>query len=186
MSNMINYPVGSIYITSTNTNPTTLGIPGTWELVDKKFKDVRIDGLALWSNNTSKFSATSLICKRTEHLLDINLTGTTAATYTDDENVSLGNLTLSSNLGVTGSVHRNYFLGSVEAAGALLTAQWYAGIGLDDRIAIADIITNTHGNVSLPTGSEIKTHFSHIFGMDEMVDSVCDKFYWKKTSDAVV
>ena len=188
MSNMIEYPVGSIYITNTNTNPNTLGVSGVWELIDKKFEDARISDTSLWTTDTSYthyLNCTSLIIKRVDHTIDVTIEGTTTAALGVEYNYKLGDLPLSS-VGAIMRRNQTYFVVHADGNSSLVTAQWYKSnatpSGDDNRVITVDIIRNDHTTTSLPSGSSLKIHIQYNCVQDEMLDSACDRFYWKKTA----
>ena len=187
MSEFIEYPVGSIWINNGHypggvENAASGGyerLPGYWQLIDKKFQNIRISDTSLWTN-TSNFTCSSLIIKRTDHIVDIEVEGTTAAALGVEANYKLGLINLS-DLGI--SMHRNqtYFVISADEANALVTGQWYhTGLSDENYFITADIVRNDHTTTALPSGSFLKFHVQYNCVPDEMLDSACDKFYWKR------
>ena len=274
MNNVIEYPVGSIYITSTNTNPEDLGLPGMWVLIDKKFKDfdssmvftfnnslttmpptnslhfqdvngTKYKGItynepyltyinlqdeavpayrpnmgwispyqtiiitsdymqdsamaqwlltqasndyssAIWSDNSTYFTCSHLTCKRSGHGIDIDVNGITNAAIGSDTNATLGFISPSTNLGISSNVVENYFITAADETSTIASTQWYhigPTSGSTGRIATADVIRNAHDDGSLPSGSAVQLHFRQVFGINDILDSACDKFYWKKITD---
>lgn len=162
------YPVGSIYITSTNQAPE---LSGAWELFDKEFSSTSsING----GFNVSS-SATDNGCSysRAGHSINIvlNLSGNTDI---DDVAVVLGNFDFNE-LGITRFNHTFRPLAHTDSGNA--------AVGLYINYSSGELQTlDIYGEESIAAGSTFYTLISIIVSKDYMLDEACDKFYWKRIS----
>jgi hypothetical protein len=168
------YPVGSVYIMSTNVNPNTIGIPGTWTFVDKEFKTAHynIDNISGGFTNGSA-SAHTIYLLYSGH--DIIVTGTiTSNTSLADSTVTLGTI----NPAKVGAVQHfsmaHRFVGYADGAnGAAMLQVSYLG-----EIQSVDVIDLT----SMPSGGVLTLETTIGLQPSLMADSWCDKFYYKRTA----
>ena len=169
------YPVGSIVITETNTNPgTTLG--GTWTLVDKEFKYKMVthsDGAI--TRNTSNCTTANCWVTTVGHTIFIECKLTPSVNITDST-IELATLDFST-IGITTFEHNLYCCGYSDGGNAIIMFEIINATG---KISSLDVVRRDGG--SMPSGNtsvlEICTHVSK----DDMIDSHCDKFYWKRTA----
>lgn len=168
------YPVGSVYIMSTNVNPNTIGIPGTWTFVDKEFKTAHynIDNISGGFTNGSA-SAHTIYLLYSGH--DIIVTGTiTSNTSLADSTVTLGTI----NPAKVGAVQHfsmaHRWVGYADGAnGAAMLQVSYLG-----EIQSVDAIDVT----SLTSGAVLTLETTIGLQPSLMADSWCDKFYYKRTA----
>ena len=171
------YPVGAIYINSTNTNPATF-LGGTWELIDKEFK-------ARNSNFTTDFytlntelcsSINSGTVQWNGHTLRLLFTWTNASIINDDA-LTILQLALSE-LGITRFGFTNRF--SHFSDGGQVVIEY--GISDTGEVQTRDIMRRGSSDADLPAGANIAAQFMWTIRGTDMLDSFCDKFYWKRTS----
>lgn len=173
----VEYPVGSIIITSTNTNPG-VSIGGTWSLIDKEYKNeykAIPHFLPAWT--ASRASVGGGIT-RANHEICIKFWLTTTA------EVKSGN-TLGSISRVLSGVKDNGSF-SLSNEGGIAYA-----IGPNNESYIIRYVLNGGGDLSvdmvydnktLPVGTLIHIHTIVPMTNDDMLDDACDKFYWKRES----
>ena len=172
----IAHPVGSVLTTSTNTNPaSTLG--GTWELVDKTFKETYItltsDHWAATNAALSNYSNAFL----SDHNLALRLHLTTNIALTDDNSFPLGTLNLAS-LGASQLTYSIFYNTTISDDGnCSLTYR----IDQDGLITVPEVL-NVNGTHNMASGSNFFIHTVIPVDYGKMLDSFCDKFYWKRTA----
>ncbi len=173
-------PIGSVIITSTNTNPgLTLG--GTWELIDKEYKNEFVhvsDQYWYIEYGVLKASASGLIA-RADHTICLKLRLITTTPITSS--ASLG--TIRRNVsGVTsnGSFSFSNEGGTAYAVDPTTNTGYVVQYMLRGDGTIS--IEHVYGGQSLPTGAVINIHTIVPMDTEDMADAYCDKFYWKRTA----
>ena len=176
--------VGSVIITSTNSNPgSTLG--GTWELVDKEFKNNFVNLSASdWTESNATFNVGKV--QRDGHTVRLQLWLRTRDTLTTFGGI-LGTLNRTAcGLDITKS--QGSFGMSPENSVAFATTSndqidyvvkyFVRGDGYIElkRIMLTGSVT------ALPKESTICLEFSALVDWNGMLDDACDKFYWKRTA----
>lgn len=174
------HPVGSVYISSVNENPSDL-IGGKWSLVKKEFTDLYKSSEI--ADDGCPFEPSDIVseCKvyvvRSGQTIRLSLRFKTSEALGEADKV-LGTLDWNA-LGVTDIC--NSFTGafaSSDDANAILqiTVNYSSGV-----VSFIDSVPKADGG-TITAGSEI--FFSVTFNVDSsrMIDSHCDKFYWKRTA----
>jgi hypothetical protein len=173
----IAHPVGSIMITSTNTNPGS-SVGGTWELVDKGFTDrmVYIPSSSWTAGGAAFVSETNSILELADHTVSLRLSLTNTAALSDTE-VTLGTLKLNT-IGITELPYT--IVSDITASdGGQCTLSYSIVAG--GKITCTDVLA-IGGSHSLAAGNTFSIHINQTVGHDRMLDSFCDKFYWKRTA----
>lgn len=178
----IAHPIGSVICMSSNTNPSTL-YGGTWTLVDKelsyRFHNLSESG---WSatNATAQVSAGARIGG---HAMDIRLELTTT-TALSDSTIELGYINPNA-LGITEFPIAYRYVPFSYDGGGVKDVVGQTVITGDGRITVVDIWTATADGAShaYASGNELALiyHFTTI-PHNLMLDSYCDKFYFKRTA----
>lgn len=173
------YPVGSVYASSTNTNPSnTLG--GTWTLIDKDFSNLNINTDS-FSNYFTPATGTTISYAgvyRSGHVIEIiRLTYTSTSAMADDT-VTIGTLNFTA-------------LGMSEApAYALQYASWTDGgngfimtqLTTGGSLQNVDVVTKTSGGSVAASSTIYVCNFRIVVPTTRMADASCDRFYWKRTA----
>jgi len=172
------YPIGSVYITSTNTNPSSM-IGGTWTLIDKEYAEYNITSVAgststFTIDSTNVDSLTRFLLIRTGKHIYIGMRVKTKVAIGDSQ-VDFGNFNLTS-LGV-GSIYAHFPVAQSDGGNAVCMIQF----DTNGKLACIDVVSKTSGG-TVASGSEINIEFYFEMRMSQMLDSVCDKFYWKRTA----
>ena len=190
------YPIGSVIIThkelasgetSAVANPATmLGLPGTWTLIDKEFKygSTEIGPPISFSPSESGISISGETAIRTDHSLLIKLGVassndiTISTTQTSVLLVSLNlprlgvsQLSSISNSGIAFASSTN-----ASAAGAVV----YYDIRSDGKVYLNDVINGGTNTLTLKKNTYMYINAIIPINHTHMIDSFCDKFYWKR------
>ncbi len=167
------YPVGSVIMTSENTNPGEY-IEGTWELIDKEFKSV-YEGSLSSAFSATNCSSVSCYVTRTGHTIQLRLQANNAVALSD-ATVILGNF-VPSILGVTslGMSYRHY--SAPTDAGNAILVLYIDGTELGCR----DVIGKTSGEIT-GTGNQFTLNVDWNLEYTYLLDAYCDKFYWERTA----
>lgn len=167
------HPVGSIFITSTNTNPNSLGLSGTWELIDKGFKSAT--GTNGYTRNTTNCTEiTQFHWTRSGHSITLNIRFTNKVQIADNA------LTM--------------FTVDYETLGITRMTYNYFGVFWSDLARCLGFFTLTASSANFNTVDMIPDNYisagrtdnsaaiSFNVPMEYMLDNACDKFYWKRIS----
>lgn len=178
----VDYPIGSIIITNTNTTPE-MTVGGTWELTDKEFKNAFVSLSASdWTESNATFSEGRV--QRDGHTIRLQLWLITKDALTTSGG-ALGTL----NRAVCGldttKTEGSFIMGPENSVAFATTANDQVDylikyfVGDDGRIELKKIIL-TDDATSLPTESTVCLEFSALADWKGMLDSACNRFYWKR------
>ena len=165
------YPVGAVYCSSTNTNPSTL-FGGTWELIDKGYKDFTgtVDNAFTPGQNVEQlpcYVTRGAKSVRIRPVLKVNTTLTDTA-------FELGAFNWA-NIGITSLPMGFEDMVSYDDAangGIAWQVAWDTG-----KATQVDVV----GASSIASGCTFTLELTATMCASRMVDSFCDKFYWKRT-----
>lgn len=162
------HPIGTVIITSTNTNPSS-NLGGTWELIDKEFASLETspNGFAASGNIDSPIACFS----RSGHSIVFNLSFISTTSLSDDT-VEIGTINFDE-LGISGLLANVRECGWTDAGNAILMFQVNSSNGILqclDIVGPETITANAYCYVTIPFE----------FCKSRMLDSACDKFYWKR------
>lgn len=179
------YPIGSVVCTATNTNPSSL-YGGTWTLIDKKFSSYYnyTDTGNFTKNDTNVTSITDPVISRSGHSVSLKITFVNAVNLTGT-NVTLGTWNWSK-VGISSIGYTQEFIGLSEGNGILqLDIASSTGVMRSiDALARTGTVSGTSAsNIPIPSGSTCYAEITFTVDQSRMLDSACDKFYWKKTGD---
>ena len=173
------YPVGSVYMNSTNTNPSSI-LGGTWTLIDKYFSNLTIGS----DNYTTYFTAGSGItiaymgAYRSEHAIEVvRLTYTSTSVMSDDQ-VTVGTFDFTALGCPSGPAYATFFTSHSDGGNGFVMTQVSTGGVLSNT----DVVTKTSGG-TIAAGSTIAVNNLRIvLPITRIADSACDRFYWKRTA----
>lgn len=166
--NNLIHPVGSVFTTYTNTDPSAI-LGGTWELIDKEFKAVSLNvkSAGLWRAHNSSIGDSSVITLA-GHTISVCLNLSTSMALSSSA-VSLGQVLLSS-CGISAFTAANTAVSGI-ASNPIIYEQTADG-------TIRFIKTLNGGSIASSTSFNIC--FDQLISKANMLDSFCDKFYWKR------
>lgn len=164
-------PVGSVFITSTNTNPNTLGLPGTWTLIDKEFSNN--GGQGALELNTTNTSSEYGWWVRDGHTITVDLRWNNKVQL-NDNTIIVGKLKKDV-LGLS----NNLFMG-IHAIGYTDggNCMFMVNVAEDLTVSVVDIIPDSYISV----GQACNVTLTFTIPYTRMLDSACKKFYWKRVS----
>ena len=165
------HPTGSCFTTTTNTNPNNLGILGTWVLIDKVFVNQ--------STSESNFIAdggqtngVNAYWSRCGHTLNLQLDFTNKVRI-DDNTHHIGRWNVSA-LGVTGLPHVTSITGYTDGGNCCVMMD----CKMNGDVYTYDVIPDSY----VSEGKYICVFESLTIPMDNMLDSACNQFIWKRTA----
>lgn len=173
--NGLQHPVGSFWMTSTNTNPSAQ-FGGTWELVDKVYRTQEITDV-FTKNATNVTSVSKAVAMLTDRSVHIRIDLTTNVELSDTT-VVLGNLKMA-DIGIVAGGSGVYGVYSVDYSdighGVIMSL-----INNQGEVQSLDVVTKSSGG-SIASGSLVNMDFIFtIANKNGMIDSFCDKFYWRR------
>lgn len=171
--NMI-YPVGSVYVTSTNTNPSsTLG--GTWTLTDKEFGYASFAVADIFTVNSTNLTSIKGTIIRNNHFFTVYFTLTPKVAITDTT-LQMGTFSLS-NLGVSALPSQAY--SSMTDGGNSVFTFSINGSGV---LSTTDVMVRGSSTASLATSYTPVGYCIIPVTTSQMLDSACSRFFWKRTA----
>lgn len=171
----ISYNIGDVLITGTNIGADEMAnrYGGTWELIDKEFSH-----LIVVSENDTYFSPGSVSSHtigiaRKGHSLYTRFRFVNSSSISDNE-FNIGTLELGA-LGVSNLSFSKYQNGHTDGGNGMFMAQ----LSDTGELKSVDVIGKT-SSATISSGNTCYVEFTHIISMSSMLDSACNKFYWKK------
>lgn len=181
-------PIGSVVITSTNTNPgSTLG--GKWSLIDKEYKnDYRATyNFSGWTPNTTNGATLELSSRGgfiwNGHSLFIQIVLVTPDNVELSSGAVLGTISRPScGIKENGTFYlcpeNGIALVSTTDSNYTMSYDFY----YDGKITFKSIVSSSGtARTTLPKGAKIYIDVPIQVVTNDMLDSFCDKFYWKRT-----
>ena len=169
------------------TNPTTfLKLPGKWTLIDKAFKNgTTMIGPPNFSTTVTGFSFSVENAIRNDHTLTLQLgitVGSATSVPSGQTLLKMATLNLQS-YGVYGLSHNPtnniaFAVGYNNASSAVC----YSIDGSSGELSLRDVLTGGTNAHTLNGSSYIYINTTIPIPYGDMIDSFCDKFYWKRTA----
>lgn len=170
MGALVQPPVNSIIITATNSNPSSI-YGGTWSLIDKEFAPVR-STLGGFDINTTNVSSSSIRYSRSGHTINLEIQITPKVKLADSM-IVLGNFDFAT-LGITKLNHTIRLLLASDGGQGIVMGEIIYNTG---EFRSFDTIPS---DISANNNCYINLSFSNYY--TQMLDSACNKFYWKRTA----
>ena len=168
------YPVGSVYVTSTNTNPSsTLG--GTWTLTDKEFAYASFSIADIFTTNTTNCTSLTGTIVRNNHFFTVYFTLTPKVAITDSTLV-MGTFNLNS-IGASSVNSQAY--SSMSDGGQ---ATFVFNITSAGEFSTRDVMVRGSSTASSAAAQAVNGYCIIPVTTSQMVDSACSRFFWKRTA----
>lgn len=166
------YPVGAVMCMSTNKNPSSI-YGGTWTLIDKGFKSYSAFTPSIFTAGANVVADTVYL-SRGANTIRIRLSIVINSAISDT-GMSLGTLKWA-DVGITG-LHAGIIeqLAYRDGANGGIVYSIFHESG---EIQLVDVFDQS----SIATGNTFYLDFTFVSDYTRMLDSVCDKFYWKRTA----
>lgn len=166
------YPVGSVYINNTNTNPSgTLG--GTWSLIHQRFAYQIVEDVVTF--NTTNTQNTNSVAVINDDTIQLRLSFAPKVDLADTT-VEIGQLNLSQ-IGLTGK-YAEYVPFFADAGNGIAFLQ-ITNTGLVQTQEVVPKGTAT----SIPAGTSAgQARCTLMFGQGSMIDRFCNEFHWLRTA----
>lgn len=169
------YPVGSCFVTSTNTNPSSQ-LGGTWVLTDKVFKDAD-SGEGFTFNSTNTTNGAFRFFRQGHHVF-FRITFNNKVVF-NDNNFDIGTL----NMGTLGfdntNLYYNYFTGFTDGGNAI--GMFTLTGDATPVLRIGDVVVNGSGS-TVAAGNTWYLQGTLFVPPNKMLDSKCKTFTWTRTA----
>ncbi len=174
--------IGQVVITSTNTNPSSK-YGGTWTLVDKEFKTSKStkNVLLVYDRNGQSLVSTGnagIYVSRQGHTINIEASLDNLVEIDDNTikmfQLGVGSSYGSAGIGVTRLGHKCKIIGYSDGGNCIMMLN----INTNGDVECYDIV----GADTMPANNTFFFYLSTTVDSEFMIDSFCDKFYWKRTA----
>ena len=165
------YPIGSIYVSSTNTNPSTF-LGGTWTLIDKEFEPATFNGDSLFTKNSTNASGHSSYATRSGHTILLEI-GFDSNSNINDDTKLIGTYNLST-LGITRFNNTIDFVGFTDGGNCVV----FFSVSTTGDLSTYDVIPDSY----VSKGRYIEGYVTVVLTPNYMKDEACNKFYWKRNA----
>ncbi len=180
------YPVGSVYIENNSEGNPEKRYGGTWERIDKGFRNESIYTADILSTECftpdtgASIVGGSLYIGKSGTTIRIRVGIVTEKTFTDKEHIVLGKLNFEK-FGIT-QMPAGFFgiMASSDYAngGVLIAVNYETGIITADDVIGAESVTTIYNGTYQPIYLDMTFNVAPTL----MLDEFCDKFYWRRTS----
>lgn len=165
------FDIGAIYITSTNTNPSEK-LGGTWELIDKEFKKEKGENTG-FNFNTTNTKDGNFYYTKSGHSINLEISYKNKVA-TGDAILEIGTIDFEA-LGITRLANRIYNCGYSDTGNSIIM---FVIAPTNGVLQVVDIV----GEASNSANNSYNFFTCETIPFNYMLDSACDKFYWKRIS----
>ena len=170
------YPVGAYIETSDSSFDPNTTWGGTWELIDKEFKSEASSSDVLFTANSTNCELRSCYYTRSGHSIQIRLNFTNKVALTESA-VDLGNFNYDE-LGITTMPFSLYYaLGTTDDGNGIFLFRVDSKSG---NIESREVLSKNDNSIAVDSSCYLL--FDVVVTASRMIDSFCDKFYWKRTA----
>lgn len=171
------YPVGSIYMTSTNTDPATILGFGTWSLQHKYFSIKNQENIATWNTTNITTTNAGSVMHRGPDVIILRLYYNNKVAFADTTlpiaTIPLDTLGYSSLIGIYGQAIVN--------GGDGIGCVYFSVSGTNLQVQNYDILTATTAT-SIAAGKNWWLTVLLPAYTPAMLDSACNQFVWQRTA----
>lgn len=174
------HPVGSIIVTSTNSNPSASVGGGTWTLIDKEFTPYKSGANTNFSINTTNTKSASMYWSRGGHSITFSGSFKNKVDIGDTELV-IGTFNFA-NMGIKRLGETQYFTGYSDDGSAIIEMGLIYDTG---TLRTYDVVGKTNDDTHISAANDRTCRCGYTItlpGIDYMLDNYCNKFYWKRTA----
>ena len=167
------FPVGSIYVMSINSNPSSF-LGGTWELIDKEFRSQTLTITP--TRNTTNCTSAEASGHLSGHNIYINVKFTNKVAITDS---TLHMFTISPSSCGVDAFYLHYLTHFTDGGNSVILSE----LTEDGKWNTYDVIKRGSDTASLAAATNISNIMIDMDSMyTHMLDTFCDKFYFKRTA----
>lgn len=168
------YPTGSIYISSTNSNPSSV-LGGTWQLIDKEFISTTSNMASMFTINDEVTTSATPSFSRSNHAIYTRINFVNKIELSDTA-YTIGTFNLEQ-LGVTELTYQKYGVAYSDGGNAVFM------VTLTDKGALTVVdVVGKQSVTTIPADSSCWVEFVHEIQSKSMLDDACNRFYWQRTA----
>lgn len=170
------FPVGSIYVNSTNTSPSWI-FGGEWELIDKEFEPYKNSDEGVASLNSDNTTSATVQVVRQGHTVMIRTEFVPKVILNDSTHDMLTFKTSTFGAKESDFYFQRCFVGQTDGGNGFLNIYLME----NGTLSVRDVMSKSE-NGTIAAGQNCMVTIVWEMPWDYMDDSYCNKFYWKRIS----
>lgn len=170
------FPVGSIYVNSTNTSPSWI-FGGEWELIDKEFEPYKNSDEGVASLDSSNTTSATVQVVRQGHTVMIRTEFVPKVVLNDSTHDMLTFKTSTFGAKESDFYFQRCFVGQTDGGNGFLNIYLME----NGTLSVRDVMSKSE-NGTIAAGQNCMVTIVWEMPWDYMDDSYCNKFYWKRIS----